>query len=88
MITVNKQDENTFHVTIDQDNSKSTHTVTVDDKYHKKLTGGVIPKEDLIKKSFEFLLEREPKESIMSKFDLKVINKFFPEYESYISMQH
>jgi len=88
MITVNKQDENTFQVTIDEDNSKSTHTVTVDDKYHKKLTGGVIPKEDLIKKSFEFLLEREPKESIMSKFDLKVINKFFPEYESYISMQH
>lgn len=88
MITVNKQDENTFQVTIDEDNSSSTHTVTLDDKYHKKLTGGVIPKEDLIKKSFEFLLEREPKESIMSKFDLKVINKFFPEYESYISMQH
>jgi hypothetical protein len=88
MIEVNKQDENTFQVTIDEDDSSSTHTVTVDDKYHKKLTGGVIPKEDLIKKSFEFLLEREPKESIMSKFDLKVINKFFPEYESYISMQH
>jgi hypothetical protein len=88
MIEVNKQDENTFKVTIDEDDSSSTHTVTVDDKYHKKLTGGVIPKEDLIKKSFEFLLEREPKESIMSKFDLKVINKFFPEYESYISMQH
>lgn len=88
MITVNKQDENTFQVKVDEDNSESTHTVTVDDKYHKKLTGGVIPKEDMIKKSFEFLLEREPKESIMSKFDLKVINKFFPEYESYISMQH
>ncbi|MFW5944764.1 MAG: hypothetical protein ACOCTU_05835 [Bacteroidota bacterium] len=88
MIKVDKQDENTFQVTVEESGSNSTHTVTVDDKYYKKLTGGVIPKEDLIKKSFEFLLEREPKESIMSKFDLTVISKFFPEYESFISMQH
>ena len=88
MIKVEKQDENTFRVTVEESGSSSTHTVTLDDKYHKKLTGGVISKEDLIKKSFEFLLERESKESIMSKFDLTIINKFFPEYESFISMQH
>ncbi|MCF8335919.1 MAG: hypothetical protein K9H65_04885 [Bacteroidales bacterium] len=88
MITVDKQDENTFQVTVEESGSRSSHNVTLDDKYHKKLTGGVISKEDLIKKSFEFLLEKEPKESIMSKFDLTVISKFFPEYESYISMQH
>jgi len=88
MIKVDKQDENTFKVTVDEENSKSTHTVTLDDQYHKKLSGNIIPKENLIKKSFEFLLEREPKESIMSDFDLKTINKFFPEFESYISMQH
>ena len=88
MITVDKKDENTFQVTVEESGSSSNHTVTVDDKYYKKLTGGVIPKEDLIKKSFEFLLERESKESIMSKFDLTVISKFFPEYESFISMQH
>jgi len=88
MIKVDKQDENTFQVTVDEDNSKSTHTVTLDDQYHKKLSGGIIPKEELIKKSFEFLLERESKESIMRSFNLKVISRFFPEYESYISMQH
>ena len=88
MIKVDKQDENTFQVTVDENDSQSTHTVTVEDKYYKKLTGGIIPKEELIKKSFEFLLERESKESIMSKFDLTVISKFFPEYESFISMQH
>jgi hypothetical protein len=88
MIKVDKQDENTFQVTVDENGSRSTHTVTVEDKYYKKLTGGIIPKEELIKKSFEFLLERESKESIMSKFDLTVISKFFPEYESFISMQH
>ena len=88
MIKVEKQDENTFKVEVDEENTKSSHTVTLDDQYHKKLSGNIIPKEDLIKKSFEFLLEREPKESIMSSFDLKVINKFFPEFESFISMEH
>ena len=37
--------------------------------------------EDLIQSSFEFLLEREPKESILRKFDLPVIARYFPEYE-------
>jgi hypothetical protein len=88
MITVTRQDENTFQVTVEEEGSSSTHTVTLDDKYHKKLSGNIIPKEELIKKSFEFLLSRESKESIMSSFDLKVINKFFPEFESFISMEH
>ena len=88
MIKVNKTDENTFDVTIDEEGSKATKTVTLDDKYHKKITGGIIPKEEVIKKSFEFLLDKEPKESIMSRFDLRDIVKFFPEFESYISMEH
>jgi hypothetical protein len=88
MITVNKQDENTFEVEVEESGSQSQHTVTLNDKYYKKLTGGIIPKEELIKKSFEFLLERESKESIMSRFDLTVISKFFPEYESIISLEH
>jgi len=88
MIKIDKKDENTFQVTIEQNSSTSNHTVTLDDQYHKKLSGGIIPKEELIKKSFEFLLDREPKESIMGSFNLKVISKFFPEYESYISMEH
>ncbi len=88
MISIDKKDENTFQVTVDENGSKSTHKVTVDDNYHKKLTGGILPKEELIKKSFEFLLDRESKESILSSFDLKVISKYFPDYEGYVNMQH
>jgi len=32
----------------------------------------------------DFLLERESKESILSTFDLRVIEKYFPEYEQEI----
>jgi len=38
----------------------------------------------LVRRSFEFLLEREPRESIMRAFDLTVIGRYFPEYESEI----
>jgi len=37
-----------------------------------------------IKKSFEFLLEREPKESILPRFNLRVINQYFPEFKEEI----
>jgi hypothetical protein len=37
-----------------------------------------------VRRSFEFLLEREPKESILARFDLSVISRYFPEYEDEI----
>jgi len=63
------------------EDSKTEHKVTLNDEYYKELTNGKISKEELIRKSFEFLLERETKESILSSFDLSIISKYFPEYE-------
>lgn len=61
------------------------YTVGLTEDYYQKLTGGKISPEELIEKSFEFLLEREPKESILKKFNLQDIQKYFPEYETEIS---
>ena len=36
---------------------------------------------DLVRRSFEFLLAREPKESILRSFGLSAIGRYFPEYE-------
>jgi len=36
---------------------------------------------ELVRRSFEFLLAREPKESILSSFGLSTIVRYFPEYE-------
>ena len=36
----------------------------------------------LVRRSFEFLLVREPKESILPAFELSVIARYFPEFES------
>ncbi len=36
---------------------------------------------DLIRRSFEFLLAREPKESILPSFGLSTIGRYYPEYD-------
>ena len=73
-----------FMVKVNDENSSTEHAVTVDESYWKKLTGKTMPPAKLVKKSFEFLLDNEPKESILSTFDLSVISKYFPEYEEKI----
>jgi hypothetical protein len=37
--------------------------------------------EDLVRDSFAFLLEREPRGSILREFDLSVISRYFPDYD-------
>jgi len=41
--------------------------------------------EDLVRESFRFLLDREPKESILREFTLSVITRYFPDYERAIT---
>jgi hypothetical protein len=36
---------------------------------------------ELVRRSFEFLLAREPKESILPSFGLSTIVRYYPEYE-------
>jgi len=81
MITVTRKDSDNFNVEFEDSGSKGSFNVTLDNDYHKKLTD-TLSKEELIEKSFEFLLEREPVDSILSSFNLKIISRYFPEYES------
>jgi len=41
--------------------------------------------EDLVRKSFEFLLERESNQSILGEFDLMIIGRYFLEFPEEIS---
>ena len=78
-ISITSKDKDTFSVTLTE-NSTTTHTVTITDQIHSKLTGGKISKEALLKMSFEFLLQREPNTSILANFNLEVISQYFPDY--------
>ena len=80
MIRVEKQNQGQFKVTVKEEGSSTTHTVNLESDYYQELTGGKVSEEELIEKSFQFLLAREQKESILSSFNLKVITRYFPEY--------
>lgn len=59
-------------------------TVEVDREYWQQLTHGHVQPADLVKRSVEFLLEREPVEDIQQRFNLREIKSYFPEYEDLI----
>jgi len=61
--------------------SETQHEVTVRPEYLARLASAGETVELLVRRSFAFLLEREPKESILRSFDLSVIGRYFPEYE-------
>jgi hypothetical protein len=84
MITVQPIDTNTFRVTV-EGRTTTTHRVTLSSSYYEKLTGRGVTPEELIEKSFEFLLERESNTSILRSFKLPVIGRYFPEYETTIT---
>lgn len=74
-------------VRITEDDTATEHLVTVPLPTYLRLTGKQSNVEKLVTKSFEFLLEREPKESILREFTLDVIGSYFPEWEQTIVKQ-
>ena len=84
IIEVKRVGDNDFIVDVEVNGYRTKHNVHLDDTYYEKLTAKKVTKEELIKNSFEFLLERESNSSILREFDLKVIQRYFPEYERLI----
>ena len=83
MITVNTIDSTSFEVIV-EGQTTTTHQVTLTHLYYQKLTNNRVSPEILVEKSFEFLLDRESNTSILSRFDLPIIERYFPEYEETI----
>lgn len=68
----------------EQSDTANNYTVRVDEEIYERLTGGLSSPGQLVEETFKFLLEREPKDSIMSNFDLDIVSQYFPDYESEI----
>lgn len=74
-----------FVVTVEEGASSTQHRVTLRQADYERLSAGQAGPEALVEASFHFLLEREPKESILRAFDLTVISRYFPSYEREIA---
>lgn len=78
----------TCEVGVSSEGRSTLHTVAVSPGDLRRWGGGGAAEhdvEDLVRRSFEFLLEREPAASILERFDLAVIQRYFPEYDEEFS---
>lgn len=78
-IRVTPLNQTTYRVEVMEKDSTTVHEVTASSADVSRYGDGATA-ERLITLSFEFLLEREPKESILRSFALPVIAHYFPEY--------
>jgi hypothetical protein len=70
-----------FRVRVIEGQTQTSHLVTANKADCERIAARTIEPAELVKRSFEFLLENEPKESILARFDLKVIARYFPAFE-------
>jgi hypothetical protein len=78
-ITVESSGGTVYRVIVKQGRNETKHDVTVTPEDVARYAPGT-DVERLLEASFEFLLEREPASSILSRFALPVIERYFPEY--------
>jgi hypothetical protein len=78
-ITVLRVSDTSFRVTVVDGDGQTVHDVTATPADIARYAPGV-DAERLLTASFEFMLQREPKESILRRFDLPLIERYFPDY--------
>jgi hypothetical protein len=72
----------TFTVTIREGKSETRHAVTMAKGDFARLSAGKHKPTEVIDAAFRFLLDREPKEAILARFDVTVISRYFPDFAS------
>ena len=70
-----------FEVIVSQGHGETRHRVTMSEQTCEGLSAGKHMPERCVEAAFRFLLDREPKESILGRFDVTVISRYFPEFE-------
>lgn len=85
MVTVELVSENadlfTLRARVAEGRGETTHDVTLKKSDHTRLARSGESAPAFVERCFAFLLEREPKESILGRFDVSVIGRYFPEFE-------
>ncbi len=73
-----------YRVEVTDGNLTTAHVVTVSPPMLERLGTAGTATERVVRKSFEFLLEREPASSILPEFSLDDISRYFPDYPAEI----
>ena len=72
-------------VIVGDDATATHHEVKVASAELARLHPGAPDPEALVRAAFDFLLSQEPRESILSEFDLPLIGAYFPGWEAEVA---
>ncbi len=79
-VSVEPQPDGTFLVEVSEGTRSTSHTVSVPAGLRADMGCEHVAEADLVRSSFDFLLEREPATSILRRFRLSQIADYFPDY--------
>jgi hypothetical protein len=83
-ISIQHDEPDAYTVEVAEGSSVTHHLVTMTAADVEHYAPGARP-ERLLEASFVFLVEREPKESIMRRFSLPDIERYFPDFPTQIA---
>lgn len=78
--TVSAGDPFRFKVRVGDDDGRTRHEVTMSRALFESLSRGSATPEQCVRAAFRFLLDREPVEAILQRFDIAIIGSYFPEF--------
>ena len=83
IVVLRKRDNDQFEfdVLVEDKQGESRHAVTLSRATYEHLTASKYAPETCVEASFRFLLDREPKHSILRNFDVAVISQYFSDFE-------
>jgi hypothetical protein len=70
-----------LEVVVREGGGETRHHVTMSQDTCNRLTVGKHRPEGCVEAAFRFLLDREPKESILGHFDVTMISRYFPKFD-------
>jgi hypothetical protein len=79
---INESDPREFDVSVHEASGRTSHRVTLSMADYGRLCGPAVDPRRCVEAAFRFLLDREPKEAILRRFNLTLIAHYFPEFES------
>lgn len=83
-VDVEARRDGSWAVRVGAEGASTDHVVAVPPGYADGVGCSGIAEAELVRASFAFLLEREPAGSILRRFSLDVIPRYFPEYPALI----
>jgi hypothetical protein len=78
--TIGDDEPRQFEVAVQDRRGESLRQVTMSKVDIKRLAPGTVTPGECIRAAFLFLLDREPRESILRRFDVSVIEYYFPDF--------